>query len=64
MTRITLLPFYSADATTKLALALSIYKGKNSFLFNQTACFRYSFNLTAHANEFYQCKFFCEIHVL
>lgn len=40
------------------------YKGKNSFLFHQTACFRYSFNLTAHANEFYQCKFFCEIHVL
>lgn len=32
MTGISLLPFYSADATTKLARALSCYKGKHYFL--------------------------------
>ena len=35
MTEISFLPFYSADATTKLARALSYCKGKHYFLFNQ-----------------------------
>lgn len=33
MTGISLLPFYSADATTKLARALSCYKGKHYFFY-------------------------------
>lgn len=36
MTETSLIPFYSADATTKLARALSYCKGKHYFLFRQT----------------------------